>query len=353
MTSRNLPAALVFCAISLATAATALEAAPPETDPDWRAVLALDAGPGQPIRSREEAHNLGLAHLAKQEAALRAYLAEHPRGGHAVDAILRLAHLFSTRSDLTGKSEHYRAAVELLENAEKTTPAARQADIAFAKIALAMHRMPIPTDTDRVQLTARMRAFQQRFPEDRRLAPLIAEVANLYDEQPRHKATLLKQAFEAARDEELRSRIQDDLRRLEVLGRSVAVQGTTTGGSVNTLDSKGKVVLVYFFARFSPPSVAALREVAYLKKTFPPEQLDVFGVNLDAKKETIEELMKAQGIDWPVLWDGHGWEGPLVRSLAINALPTLWILDKQGILRTLNARTESEALVRVLLKEKP
>ena len=93
--------------------------------------------------------------------------------------------------------------------------------------------------------------------------------------------------------------------------------------------------------------------MAYLKKTFPPEQLDVFGVNLDAKKETIEELMKAQGIDWPVLWDGHGWEGPLVRSLAINALPTLWILDKQGILRTLNARTESEALVRVLLKEKP
>jgi len=320
---------------------------------DWKAVLALDGGPQAPVTSRDQARKIGLEHLARREEALRAYLERHGSEAHTVDAQLRLASLLASRSDLLEKPAPYEAAVRLLNEASATAPEARQADIAFAKIALAMRRIAIPTDTDRERLTACLNAFQRRFPFDRRIAPLIVEVATLYDTQPHHKRDLLNRALEITRTEELRARILDDLRRLEFLGQPVAVTGTTMDGTrVEVADLQGKVVLVYFFAGWSAPSIAGLDEVAYLRRTFPPAQLATVGVSLDPTKETLQTFCKAHAIVWPVIWDGQSWDGPLVRKLAINALPTLWILDKHGNLRTLNARTDSEGLVRILLKEK-
>ena len=57
-------------------------------------------------------------------------------------------------------------------------------------------------------------------------------------------------------------------------------------------------------------------------------------------------------IDFPVYFDGKGWESPLARSLGINALPTAWVLDRSGNLRTLNAMNSTEAIITQLLQEK-
>ena len=324
-----------------------------EVDAEWDAMVALDAGPKTPVNSREEGRSIALAHLEKQEKALRDYLGAHPDNGHAVDAQLRLAHLLATRSDLLEKPASYLAAIKLLDEALKTAPDARRADIAFAKIALALHRVTIPTEADRVTFTDQINAFQRHFAGDRRVAPLFVEIATLYDKRPKQKEAILKHALEVARDDELRARIVDDLKRLEFLGRPVALEGSTADGAqVDISTLKGKVVLVYFFAGWSPPSVAGLEEVAYLKKKFKPDQIEAVGVSLDPTRQALDAVIKARGVDWPVIWDGKGWESPTVRNLAINALPTLWILDKHSNLRTLNARTESESLVRTLLKEK-
>ncbi len=323
-------------------------------DEDWQAVLELDAGPKETMSSRAEALKTGLEFLSKQEAALRRFLTAHPKDERAVDGELRLAHLLATSGDLTGKTEPFNAAMKLLDDSFKIAPEPRKADIAFAKIALAMHRVAVPTDEDRSELTARMVQFQHDYPNDRRLGALIAEIATLYDEQPLHKILLLKQAMQAARTDELRSRISDDLRRTALLGQVVQVMGKTVDGAPFELaQSRGKVSLVYFFATWSPPSVAGMQEVDYLRQTFKPEQLAVAGVSLDSKKERLEVLMKSRtgpGTAWPVLWDGQGWESPMIRAFGINSLPTLWIIDKKGKLRTLNARTESEALIRRLLE---
>ena len=46
-----------------------------------------------------------------------------------------------------------------------------------------------------------------------------------------------------------------------------------------------------------------------------------------------------------------GWNGPVVRALGINALPTVWVVDKAGVLRTLNAKTDYRSLVQRLIRE--
>lgn len=329
-------------------------ATPISSEADWQAVLALDAGPqGNAITSREEARRVGLDWLAKQELVLRRFLKNHPDDSHAVDAQLRLAHLLSTRSDLAEDDSFYQAALQLLDDSVRTAPESRQADLAFAKIVLIMHRLIAPNEVSRDALAGRIAVFKKEFPKDRRVPELMVELASLYDNQPQQKQTILKKALELTHSEELQARINDDLKRLNFLGQTVAVYGSTTAGTdVNVALFRGKVVLVYFFATWSVPSVAGLDEVENLRKLFRPDQFAVVGVNLDSSRGAMESLTERRGIAWPIIWDGRGWNSPLVRGLAINTLPTLWILDKKGILRALNARAESETLIRTLLQEK-
>ena len=43
--------------------------------------------------------------------------------------------------------------------------------------------------------------------------------------------------------------------------------------------------------------------------------------------------------------DGHGWSGEAVRALGVNALPTVWVLDRDGNLLSLNARGPQAAVL--------
>ena len=350
MNLRLFPALLLFPWMALAQSGSGTAE---RAEAEWNAVLALEAGPQTEIRTRDQARKVSLEHLAKQEAGLRDFLRKYPETPHAVDAQLRLAALLTTRSDLEGNPAYFQAALRLLTDALQSAPADRRADLEFARIALSMRRITVPTEADRTALLSQMSGFQKLYPEDRRVAALMTEVATLFDEEPRRKEELLKQALMVARTPQLRARIEDDMRRLTFLGRPVDIRGVTASGTqVDLSAARGKVALVYFFASWSAPSLLGLEEVEYLRKTFAREPLEVIGVSLDPSREILEATLKARGISWPVLFDGQGWKSPLVRSLAINALPTLWVFDRKGNLRTLNAKTESEALVRALLKEK-
>ena len=60
---------------------------------DWAAVVAMDAGPQTPMRSQAEAQTAATTHIERQEAALRAFLRDHPNAPQAFEARLRLSRL--------------------------------------------------------------------------------------------------------------------------------------------------------------------------------------------------------------------------------------------------------------------
>ncbi len=320
-------------------------------DDDWRAVTELNTPPTQPAKTREEARTVALAHLARQEAALRRFLAQHPDDPRTVDARLRLAHLYSVRADFTGSTADTNAANEILDELARTAPERRKADVAFAQLSLSMRGIALPTDKERRAVSDAIHRFQHRYPNDRRIAPLLAELANLYDHQPRQKERYLTQALRAARTEEMRARILDDLKRLSFLGKPIPLEGKTPeGGALSIADLKGRIVLVYFVASWSPPSVAGMEEINYLRGLFPESRLAVIGVSLDQTPESFSATLSHATGKWLWIREPRGWESPTIRNLGINALPLLWIVDAKGHLRTVNARTESEAFIRTLLR---
>lgn len=318
----------------------------------WSAVEALDASkPPHAPASREEARSMALAILSKKEEVLRMFLAQYPKSPRAVEARIRLAHLMLTQSDFSGQPARAEMATTMINDALATANETTRPDFLFAKITLAMRRIAMPTEKDRESLTTQALAFQKQYPTDRRVAGLLTEMATLYDDQPKRKESLLNEALRASRSEEMSTRIHDDLKRLAMLGQPVIIQGKgSKGENIDTNRLHGKVVVVYFFAGFSAPSVAGLEVLQQLRSTFSRGQVEIVGVNLDPSLEVVRAIAEPRQIDWPILWDGKGWHSPLIRQLAINALPTLWILDKKGTLRTLNAKDDCEPLIRALLK---
>ncbi len=319
-------------------------------DDDWRQIEALDAGPKAQWKTRNEARVAALAHLDVQEKALRNFVAQYPSDPRRVDAQLRLVHLLAARADLQENAKPRAEAAEILERMD--VPKNRVADVEFAKVSLFMRRVKPGDDSMRAMLANKIQDFKKSFPDDRRVAPLLAELATLYDAEPQRKKTLLEEARTHAPSDDLRRRIDDDLTRVSLLGKPLDLKFTSLqGDAIDVEKLLGKVVLVYFFAEWSPPSVAVLDAVHEIAGGFPTDKVQPLGISLDENPDTAKALLKAHKINWPVYCDGKGWESPLVHSFGVNSLPTFWILDRAGKLRTLNARDDAPALIAQLLRE--
>ena len=79
--------------------------------------------------------------------------------------------------------------------------------------------------------------------------------------------------------------------------------------------------------------------------------IKVVGVSLDQDREDLAAAMETLKIDWPVAFDGKGWQNSIVRQFGINSIPTLWLIDKQGHLQTLNARDNYQLRIKELLSQ--
>jgi len=322
---------------------------------DWEQIIALSAGPKGDAQTREQARQLMIQNFEEQQRALQLFIATYPADSHNVEASLRLSHLLAVRCDLEGKPEYYTVAAKILDKleADPATPPAKLPDVAYSRITLLMHHTPNPDGVQRETLVAYVRKFQKDYPSDHRLANLLAEMASLYDSDPETKRQLLEEALRYAGDDAVKQRINDDFKRLAMLGRPVELKfDSVQGEPIDVTKYRGKVVLVYFFANWARPSVLGLIEVKRIADQFPKNKVQALGISLDKSKEALTATMTKAGIDFPVYFDGKGWESPLARSLGINALPTAWVLDRSGNLRTLNAMNSTEAIITQLMEEK-
>ncbi len=301
--------------------------------------------PANQWKTRDEARAGAIAYLGKQEQALRVFIASYPDDSRNPEANLRLAHLLATLGDIAQDPAKRREADAVLDELE-LAPAMRdrRADVEFARVSIFMQRVDAITGGNRDTMLEMARAFAREFPDDRRVAPLLAEVASAFEDQPATAHALLLQAQPRAKTPELQARIADDLKRLAMVGKPLEMQWTALDGArIDLKTLRGSVVLIFFFASWSPPSMAELDWVQQLAAG--AESTRALGICLDKDPVAVPPMLAGHGIAWPVYCDGLGWQGPLVRSLGINTLPALWLVDRKGILRALDAKADEAALI--------
>lgn len=352
---------LVFCLLLTVPVRAEQSAA----DQAWARVQILQKGPGIPPEDApQEAVRMARAHLQAQEQALGEFLTRFPDDPRRFDAELEFASVTSALGASLSDRRRIEKSIGRLAALEraKSTPSKYRADAAFQRITTTMQTVnlaaaarPGETAGARNIIVEAAGNFASRYPDDRRAARLLAEVATILDDQPARKRKLLEQASILADDEGTRQRIKDDLHRLDLLGQvSDFSFATVQGPEFSRAAQQGRVVVLIFWAGWSPPSVAWLADFAGFARGLPAGRVAIATVSLDKQKSNCDQTLKVLGLaDWPTSCSGKGWEDPVAREFAINALPTVFIFDATGRLRALNARDTYQSVLRQLLAEKP
>ena len=129
-------------------------------------------------------------------------------------------------------------------------------------------------------------------------------------------------------------------RRLGLLGNPIELTGKLLDGSEFDWDAyKGKVVLVDFWATWCGPCIAEAPNVLKNYNRYHDRGFEVVGISLDSDKAKLENYVKSKKVPWVNLFQsGAGWKHPMAQRYGVNAIPTVFLVNREGNVVSLRAR---------------
>jgi len=332
-----------------------LHAGPPSpAAQDWKEIVALDAGPTQTPKNQAEALQLTRQQLLAQQKLLVEFLRKYPRDPQAFNARLRLTNIEASLASLDGNRRGLEQALAKFSELERTNgiPRSEAAEAGFRKVSLLFYLARGREAEMRDAIVTAAANYHTRYISDPRGPRVLVEAATICDSAPDTKRDLLETALRDTQEDGLRQRITDDLRRLDFLGRKPELKFTATNGQAFDLGKeRGHPTVVVFWSADSPHSLVWMKEFVSSTEKLPKNACKIVTVSLDKDRKTLDEMSKELGLTYPTHFDGKGWENAISKPLGINAVPTVWIFDKGGRLRTLNARQNYLAAIQQLTAE--
>ena len=100
-----------------------------------------------------------------------------------------------------------------------------------------------------------------------------------------------------------------------------------TGEEASLESFKGSVVILYFWTTWCPSCIAGMPALQVLNDRFKNQGLTVLAVNIQESIETVESFIKSNNYKFTIMLDN---ESRVAYRYGINAIPTTYILDRQG-----------------------
>ena len=123
------------------------------------------------------------------------------------------------------------------------------------------------------------------------------------------------------------------------------------GRQVDTDKLRGKVLLIDFWATWCPPCMAEIPNVKAAYERYNKQGFEVIGVSADESRGDLERVVKAKGMPWPQHFEGRTGEAPNLRRYGVQHFPTMWLVDKQGIIRDVTGTVALDTKVAKLIAE--
>lgn len=93
-------------------------------------------------------------------------------------------------------------------------------------------------------------------------------------------------------------------------------------------DWLGQLVLLNFWSSWSAPSQTSLKNLKIILEKYP--EAKIISVSLDTNFQALSDFAQSARIPYPVLFDGRGGEGEIVKLYDVATIPSLFIIGKDG-----------------------
>jgi peroxiredoxin len=227
---------------------------------------------------------------------------------------------------------------EALYRRDPNSAAAAEGAFAVARLAHTNAQLSRSEPKFIQQFAIQSRLFATRFPRDGRAVQLLwaaGQTCELYhlDAEAVSCFSLLRENFTKSPQAVQANAV---LRRLELKGKTLDLGGETRdGGFVKMDDYRGKPTLVVFWASDSEPFQAMLPQLQSVLRPYGKAGLSVIGVCLDENDKAMEEFIERNGLTWTQIFysdpNRRHWEHPLVQAYGVHDIPTIWLVNAEGV----------------------
>jgi thiol-disulfide isomerase/thioredoxin len=209
----------------------------------------------------------------------------------------------------------------------------------------------------RAAVEADIAQLRKDYPDDERTGAIQLEMAVSLETRDSKAAESMLRALAASQDIHIAAIAQQQL---DALGATRQLANApldlkfkaVDGTDVDIAKLRGKVVLVDFWATWCGPCRMEMPNVVAAYNQLHKAGFEIVGVSLDQSKDKLLGYAQQAGMTWPEYFDGKGWQNEISRHYGINSIPTAWLVDKKGVVRTTQARgADLTEQVKALLAE--
>ena len=122
-----------------------------------------------------------------------------------------------------------------------------------------------------------------------------------------------------------------------------------SGETIKLSDTKGKLVLLDFWAAWCPPCRRENPNVVSAYNKYKDKGFDILGVSLDRDMNAWRKAIEADGLPWHHISDLKGWQNEVAQMYSVTSIPHTVLLDREGriLARNLRGTALEEALAKI------